>query len=142
MSRNIPSSSITVSISTRRALLPARMVQQVAIQVGVDSLDVDATSALGAWLAARLATADDTYVPVSTMWLPGGELRSPRSRRFMEKIAGLQPDVSPCVIATLPAGATLHELTNVLELGGGLRATDRARRASSSRSIGWDQAIR
>ena len=44
MSRQVPSSSIAVTFSSRRALLPGWMVQQVATQAGVDGLDVDATS--------------------------------------------------------------------------------------------------
>jgi hypothetical protein len=116
MSRRIPSSSIAVSFSTRRALLPAWMMQQVATQVGVDSLDVDATSAVGAWLAQRLGTPGDTYVPVSTVWIPAGELQSLGSRRLIERIGELQPNASPCVIASLPTGTTLYELTRRLEL--------------------------
>jgi hypothetical protein len=83
----------------------------------MDSLDVDAASAAGAWLAARLGAADGTYVPVRTIWLPAGELGSMRSRRLMERIGELQPDVLPRVVAILPSGATLHNLTRHLELG-------------------------
>jgi hypothetical protein len=97
-------------------MLPGWMVQRVATLAGIDSLDVDAASALGAWLAARLGAADNTYVPVRTIWLPASELRSVRSRRLIERIGALQPDVSPCVVATLSTGATLHELMRQLDL--------------------------
>src|SRR5829696_5861283 len=107
MPRQILSSSIGVSFSTRKALLPGWMVQQVATQSGIGCLDVDAASALGAWLAARLPGPDDTYVPVSTMWLPASELHSQRSRRLVERFADVQPDAPPRVVAILPTGATL-----------------------------------
>ena len=86
MSRQVPSSSIAVSFSTRRALLPGWMAQQVAAQAGIRSLDVDAASAPGGWLAARLEAPDVTDVSVSTLWLPAGELHSQRSRRLIERI--------------------------------------------------------
>jgi hypothetical protein len=117
MSRQIPSSSIAVTLSTRRALLPGWIMQQVATQAGVDGLDVDATSALGRWLAASLRAPDFAYVRVRTMWLAAGELRSQRSRRLIEAIREIQPDAPPRVVATLPTGATLHELTRHLDLG-------------------------
>jgi hypothetical protein len=116
MSRQVPSSSIAVSFSTRRALLPGRMVRRVAVLAGIDNLDVDAASAPGAWLAARLGDADDTHVPVRTIWLPAGELRSLRSRRLIERIAETQPDVFPRIVATLPSGATFHDLMRHLDL--------------------------
>ena len=46
MSRQVPSSALAVSFSTRRTVLPAAMIRQVATLAGVDGLDVDATSAL------------------------------------------------------------------------------------------------
>ena len=117
MSRQVPSSPIAVSFSTRRAMLPGWMVQRVATLAGIDSLDVDAASAPGAWLAARLGAADNAYVPVRTIWLPASELRSLRSRRLIERIRALQPDVPPRVVGTLPTGAALHELMRQLDLG-------------------------
>jgi hypothetical protein len=101
------------------------MAQRVATQAGIRSLDVDASSALGGWLAARLENLDDTYVPVSTVWLPAGELHSQRSRRLVERIGQLQPDAPPWVVATLPAGTTLYELTRHFELAGWLTQTCR-----------------
>ena len=98
-------------------MVPGWMVQRVATLAGIDSLDVDAASSPGAWLAARLGAADSTYIPVRTIWLPASELRSLRSRRLIERIGALQPDVSPRVVATLPSGATLHELMRQLHVG-------------------------
>src|SRR5215203_774239 len=123
MSRQILSSSIAVSFSTRKSLLPGWMVQQVAAQAGIGCLDIDAASALGGWLAARLPGADDTYVPVSTMWLPASELQSQRSRRLVERFADTQPDAPLRVVAILPTGATLHDLIRHLELAAWLTQT-------------------
>jgi hypothetical protein len=104
-------------------MLPGWMVRRVAAQAGIGSLDVDASSALAGWLAARMGGADDSYVPVSSLWLPASELRSQRSRSLVETITDLQPDAAPSVVVTLPAGATLHELTRYVELAGWLTQT-------------------
>ena len=115
MSRQVPSSSIAVSFSSRRTLLPGWMVQRVAAQAGLGSLDVDATSALGGWLASQRRVAGDTYVPVSSLWLPAAELRSQRSRSLIERVTELQPNAAPSVVVTFPAGTTLYELARYLE---------------------------
>src|SRR5215213_10161356 len=117
MSRQMSLSSIVFSLSTRRAMLPGRIVQRMATHAGIDGLDVDAASAPGAWLAARPRAVDDTYVPVKTIWLPASELRSLRSCRLIERIAEVQPDEIPRVVATLPNGATIHDLMRHLEPG-------------------------
>ena len=120
MSRQPRSSSLEVNFSTRRTVLPSFMVQQIATLAGVDGLDVDATSALATWLAARFGPADGTCVPVRAIWLPAAELPSSSGRRLIEKIAERQPNARPCVIAILPAGATLRDLTRNLEFPGWL----------------------
>jgi hypothetical protein len=119
MSRQVPSSSLAVSLSTRRVMLSARMTHRLASVAGADGLDVDATSALGGWLAARLAASDAAYVPVRTLWLPAGELQSSPSRRLIESMADRQSNARPCVVAALPAGTTLHDLTGHLALAAG-----------------------
>ncbi|HEX2280855.1 MAG TPA: hypothetical protein VHG52_03735 [Thermomicrobiales bacterium] len=92
------------------------MVQRAAAQAGIGSVDVDATSALGGWLAAQMGGTDDRHVPISSLWLPANELRLERSRSLMEKISERQPDAAPSLVVTLPVSATLHELTRYLEL--------------------------
>jgi hypothetical protein len=119
MSRQVPSSSLAVSLSTRRVMLSARMTHRLASVAGADGLDVDATTALGGWLAARLAASDAAYVPVRTLWLPAGELQSSPSRRLIESMADRQSNARLCVVAALPAGTTLHELTGHLALAAG-----------------------
>jgi hypothetical protein len=118
MTRLISSSSLAVSFSTRRAVLPARVLHQVAELAGVDGLDVDATTVIGRWLATRLAASDTAKVPVRNLWVPAGELQSPANRRFLEIFANRQSDARLFVVATLPSGATLHELTTYLALAG------------------------
>jgi hypothetical protein len=120
MSRQVPSSSLAVSISTRRTVLPASIVRQVATLAGVDGLDVDATSSLGAWLAPRLAASHGLDIPIRAVWIPAEELQSTRSRRLVETIAERQPDAYPHVVATMTAGASLYELTRHLDVGGWL----------------------
>jgi hypothetical protein len=74
-------------------------------------------------MAERIAVADDTYIPISSVWLPVNELRSQRSRSLLERISELQPDAAPSVVVTLPVGTTLHELTRYLELAAWLSET-------------------
>lgn len=123
MSRQVQTSSIAVSFSSRRTMLPGWLVQRVAAQAGIGSLDVDATSALAGWLAARVEVADEIYVPISSVWLPANELRSQRSRSLLQRISERQPDAAPSVVVALPMGATLHELTRYLEPAGWLTQT-------------------
>ena len=119
MSRQVPSSSLALSLSTRRVMLSARMTHRLASLASADGLDVDATSALGAWLATRLAASDAANVPVRSLWLPVGELQSSPNRRLIESIADRQSNVGLCVVAALPAGTTLHDLTGHLALAAG-----------------------
>jgi hypothetical protein len=120
MNRPIRSSSLAVTLSTKRALLPARMLHQAATLAQVGGLDVDATTALGRWLAARLAASGVANVPIRTLWLPASELQSSASRRLIEIFADRQPDACPSVVAILPPGATLHALTTQLALSAGV----------------------
>jgi len=95
------------------------MVHQVATMAGVDGLDVDATTGLGRWLAGRLAAADPADMPVRTLWIPASELQSYANRRLIENIADRQSNAPLFIVATLPAGTTLHELTAHLALASG-----------------------
>jgi len=53
------------------------------------------------------------------LWLPVGELQSSPNRRLIESIADRQSNVGLCVVAALPAGTTLHDLTGHLALAAG-----------------------
>ena len=101
-------------------MLPVRMMHQMATLAGVDGLDVDATTALGHRLASRLAASQAGDVPVRTLWVPAGELQSPANRRLIENIADRQSNTRFSVVATLPAGTSLHELTAHLAVTGGM----------------------
>lgn len=120
MSRQIPSSSLAVTLSTKRVVLPARMVHQVATLAGFEGLDVDVTTSLGRWLGARLAASDLRNVPVRSLWVPAGDIHSPASRRLIGDIANRQSDSCLSVVATLPAGATLNELATHFALQEGV----------------------
>ncbi|MCD6056707.1 MAG: hypothetical protein K0Q89_237 [Thermomicrobiales bacterium] len=120
MSRQIPSTSLAVTLSTKRVVLPARMVHQVATLAGFEGLDVDVTTSLGRWLGARLAASDLRNVPVRSLWVPAGDIHSPASRRLIGDIANRQSDSCLSVVATLPAGATLNELATHFALQEGV----------------------
>jgi len=95
------------------------MVHQVAALAAVDGLDIDATTALGRWLAPRLVASHAANERIRTLWVPASELQSPANRRLIETIAKWQSDACLSVVATLPVGATLNELTTHLALSGG-----------------------
>ena len=111
MSRTFPPTSIAVSFSTRRANVPSWMAQHIAATAEVDGLDVDATSAVGAWLAARSGSTNVRQVPVRSVWISADDIQSSRTRRLVEKLMDAQPGSPPRVVALLPNGFTLRDLT-------------------------------
>ena len=115
MSRQFPSTLVAVSFSTRKALLPAWMVQHAAVVAGVAGLDIDATSPVGAWLAARSRTAHASYVPVRSIWVAAEDIHSARNRRLIESLVKHHPDRRPLVVALLSHGSTLREITRSVE---------------------------
>src|SRR5215203_3395754 len=115
MSRQLSSPLIAVSLSTRKTMMPAWMALQSAAVAGVDGLDVDATSPIGAWLGMRQGNAPATNVPVRSVWLAVEELDSLRSRRFIEAVLEHQPNAHPQVVALLPNATTLRDLTRNFE---------------------------
>jgi hypothetical protein len=114
MPRRVSGTSIAVSFSTRGAFMPAWMVQHVATMAEVDGIDVDATSPLAAWLAARSGAAEKPHVPIRTLWLPLDNLRLPRTRRLLESIVEHEPDAPPLVVLLLPGTTTVRELSRNL----------------------------
>src|SRR4051794_34735724 len=118
MTRQIPSSMVTVTFSTRRAILPAGIVHRVATLAGADGLDVDATTAPGRWLAARLAASHPAGLVVRSLWVPAGEYQSSTNRRLIENLAYRQSDTPLFVVVVLPTATTFHELTAQLALSG------------------------
>ena len=97
MSRQVPSSSIAVTVSSRRTFLPGWMVQQAATQAGVDGLDVDATSALG-W---KPQTTFDDGIRATVEWyrdnrawwepIKSGEYRDYYERQYGERLSNSSP---------------------------------------------------
>ena len=121
MTRQVPSSSLAVTPLHQEGRATCADGASGGHDGQVDGLDVDATTALGRWLAARLAASDLGDVPVRTLWLPASELQSSASRRLIQDFANRQPDARLSVVAILPAGATLHDLTTHLALSGRCR---------------------
>lgn len=117
MPRRVPGSSIAVSFSTRGVLMPAWMVQHVATVANVDGIDVDATTPVGAWLAARSGTSERPFVPVRTLWIPADGFRSARIRRLIDTVTERQPDAPPLVVITLVSGGTVRDLARSFQPG-------------------------
>jgi hypothetical protein len=115
MSRALPSAPISVTLSTRKMLLPATMALHAAAVAGVDGLDIDATSTVGAWLTMRLRESRSIDVPVRSVWLSIQDLHSPRSGRLLDVVTERQPDERPVVVAVLPNASTLRDLTRTVE---------------------------
>ncbi|MBW3631711.1 MAG: hypothetical protein KY456_01650 [Chloroflexi bacterium] len=117
MSRLIPSALIAVTLSTRKMLMPASLAQDSAAAAGVDGLDIDATSTVGAWLATRLRESVTNSVPVRSVWLSAEDLHSARSRRVLELITQRQPEARPLIVAVLPGAYSLRDLTRTFAPG-------------------------
>jgi hypothetical protein len=115
MPRRVSGTAIAVSFSTRGAFMPAWMVQHVATLAEVDGIDVDATSPLAAWLAARTGASEKPSVAVRTVWLPLESLRLPRTRRLVDSLLEHQPDDPPLVVLLLSGASTVRELSRSLE---------------------------
>jgi len=81
-------------------------------------LDVDATTAPGRWLAARLAASHPAGLVVRSLWVPAGEYQSSTNRRLIENLAYRQSDTPLFVVVVLPTATTFHELTAQLALSG------------------------
>lgn len=115
MPRKFSGTPVAVTFSTRGAFMPAWMVEHVAASAGVDGVDVDATSAISAWLAARAGTSEVAHVPVRAIWLPPEWRRSPRSVRLVESIVSHQPDDPPHVVLLLPTASSMREIVKTLD---------------------------
>lgn len=115
MPRRFPGSTIAVSLSTHGTLLPGWMVQHIAASAGIGGIDIDATTAFGAWLATRSGTTQPAYVPVRSVWVPLSGIVSGRARRLLESIASRQQDDQPLVVAALPAASAYRGLARELE---------------------------
>ena len=110
MPRRVSGSLIAVSFSTRGALMPAWMVQHVAGMANVDGIDVDATSPLGVWLAARSGTSESPHIPIRTIWLPIEGVRAPRVQRLLDFTHAHQSDVPPLIVLTLSGAGASRDL--------------------------------
>lgn len=115
MPRRLSGSGISVSFSTRGALMPAWMVQHVAAMAGVNGIDIDASSGIGARLATIHGALADPYVPVRTVWLPSDGLRSQRNKRLVETVMRQQPESPLRVIVTISFSLGTRELARAVD---------------------------
>ena len=94
MNRQIRSSSLAVTLSTK-GVCYLRGCCIEATLAGVDGLDVDATTALGRWLAARLAASEVANVPIRTLWLPASFNRLQAADSFKSLLTANPMHVRP-----------------------------------------------
>ena len=113
MSRRYSDSLFAVSFSTRGALMPAWMAQHVAISAGVDGLDVDATSQLGAWFASRTGVGDGPLLPIRTIWCSLDGVRSSRVSKVVETATGSQETAPPYLVLLLPGLTSVRDLSRL-----------------------------
>lgn len=95
--------------------MPAWMAQHVAAISGITGIDVDATTSLGAWLAARSGSLDQPYVLVRSIWVPLYGAESSRSRALIETLIERQPSQPPLVIAVTPCSLAIRDLARILQ---------------------------
>jgi hypothetical protein len=115
MPRQFSGSSITVSFSASRTLIPGWMAQHIALTSGVSGIDVDATSPLSAWLAARNGSRPATYLPIRSIWMPLHGLRTSRAQRLIDELVSPTHTSPPLIVTVMPASASLRTLSRDLE---------------------------
>ncbi|MFT4036630.1 MAG: hypothetical protein QM692_00515 [Thermomicrobiales bacterium] len=85
--------------------MPAWMYQHVAAEAGLGSLDIDATSAGGIWLA-RQGGHDGAYIPAATIWTSAEQLSNPRVVALQKSLADQQFGALPATV--IVAGSLQH----------------------------------
>lgn len=115
MPRQFSGSSISVSFSASRSLIPGWMAQHIAAASGISGIDVDATSPLSAWLAARNGAASTPYIPVRSIWVPLQGLRNSRTQRLIDRLVPGPQVKQPLVVTVVPAASSLRTLARDLE---------------------------
>jgi hypothetical protein len=87
------------------------MVQRVAATAGVDGVDIDATSTIGAWFARRAGTTERPYVPIRSIWLPVDGFAAGQSRHLVETLCARQPGSKLKLVLVVSSNATLRDLS-------------------------------
>lgn len=108
MPRRVSGSSINVSFSASRSLVPGWMAQHVAAATGIGGIDIDLTSNIGAWLAARNGTPSSTYVPVRSIWIPIHALPAPRNLRLIDELVSSRQSRPPLIVAVVAPSSTVR----------------------------------
>lgn len=115
MSRRSTGSSITVSFSTRGALMPAWMVQHIATAASIDGIDVDAGTPVSMWLAGLVGANDSAALPIRSVWISPSTLKTKRSRQMLDTITQRQVATPPLVVIALPAVSSVRELARDIQ---------------------------
>src|SRR6476660_5791279 len=115
MSRLSTGSSITVSFSTRGALMPAWMVQHIATAASIDGLDVDAGTPISMWLAGLIGAHDSSALPIRSIWISPSSLKTKRSRRLLDTITQRQVTSPPLVVVAMPAVSSVRVLAREVQ---------------------------
>ena len=95
--------------------MPAWMAQHVAAVAGIAGIDLEATSAVSAWLSARFGTLDQPYVLVRSIWIPLTAAHSSRYRALTAALAERQSSAPPLIVLTTAGMLTLRDLSRALE---------------------------
>ena len=113
MSRRFAGSHLSVSYSTRGAFVPVWMAQHVASLAGMDGIDVDATSAVSAWMASRGGSRLAADIPIRSVWTSVDGVKGARLRRIIDSSQQSSQEDAPCLIVHLPASIAVRELARI-----------------------------
>jgi len=115
MPRRIPGSPVTVSLSTRGSLVTALMAEHLSAESGMSNIDIDATTAVGAWLASRSGALDRPNAQVRSIWIPMSGLVSKREHSLITRLVERQPDRAPLVVAVMSGPLAVRELSREIQ---------------------------
>jgi hypothetical protein len=115
MSRRTSASSITVTFSTRGAVMPAWMVQHIAAAAALDGIDVDAGTPVSLWLAGMSGNGESGGLPVRSIWFSPAMLKSKRCQMLLDSIAERQTSKPPLVVVAMSAPSTVREVTREMQ---------------------------
>lgn len=115
MPRRMPGSQVTISLSTRDSLMPAWVAQHVAAESGINGIDIDAMTPLGAWLADRSGALDRPYIHVRSIWIPMARLASRRDHRLITSLVERQDGRAPLIVAVMNGPVAVRELSRAMQ---------------------------
>lgn len=113
MPRRAPGKPLLISLSTRGSIAPIWLAQHAAAQAGLGALDLDATTSLSFWTAARFGGEKSHYVPVRSLWAPAEQVQTEKFRNLVSNLSARQSSQPPLVIAVLPASFALRDVMKI-----------------------------